>query len=270
MLGHFDEALRCYFVDDQYSLFSGVDANAALRNEEELLNQVDLVFCTSETLCQDKKRFNANVHFVANGVDYEIFAAAASNRYPCPAELRMVRRPILGFVGNLDDKVDYSLLTAIAKENPAWSLVLVGPDNIYTPANREEFVGLLTCKNVKWIGPRQFKDVPAYVQEMNVCAIPNRVNEFTRFVYPIKLHEYLAAGKAVVASPLLSLTPFEDVIHIATSAAEWGKYLDQALAETGPEQVERRQALASQHTWEHRAEKVHVLLSDALKKIGAS
>ena len=152
VLGRLDESLRAYFVDDQYSLFSGGDGTALAAEERALLRGVDLVFCTSEALCEDKGRVNPNVHLVANGVDYAAFAAAATGREPVPSALRAIRRPILGFVGNLDDKVDYGLLTGVVRDNPGWSVVLIGPDNIFTSGYRAEFETLRACANVTWLG----------------------------------------------------------------------------------------------------------------------
>ena len=266
MLDHFNESLRCYFVDDQYSLFTGTNAIETAREEEALLKRVNLVFCTSETLCNDKKRLNRNVHLIANGVDYGLFAPAASNLYPAPPELQEIKRPILGFVGNVDDRVNYGLLTAVANDNPSWSIVLIGPYNICSQQYREEFNQLLACKNARWLGFRTLQNIPLYIQGMDVCAIVNRVNDFAQFVYPIKLHEYLAAGKPIISTAIPSIIPFRDVVHIADSPAEWKKYLEQALTETETAWIERRQAIARQHTWDHRAEQVHRILEVALKK----
>jgi glycosyltransferase involved in cell wall biosynthesis len=268
VLGHLDESLRAYFVDDQYSLFSGGDGTALAAEERALLRGVDLVFCTSEALCEDKGRVNPNVHLVANGVDYTAFAAAATGREPVPSALRAIRRPILGFVGNLDDKVDYGLLTGVARDNPGWSVVLIGPDNIFTSGYRAEFETLRACANVTWLGSRPLAEIPAHIQGMDVCAIPNRINEFTRFVYPIKLHEYLAVGKPVISTPIPSVEPFAPTVHLAASVAEWTRCLREAVAETGDGWVERRQATARLHTWEQRAERVHALLAAVPKNPG--
>jgi hypothetical protein len=101
-----------------------------------------------------------------------------------------------------------------------------------------------------------------------VCAIPNRVNEFTRFVYPVKLHEYLAVGKPVISTPIPSVKPFAAMVHLASSVADWTRSLRDAAAETGDGWVARRQATARLHTWEQRAERVHELLAAARKTTG--
>jgi glycosyltransferase involved in cell wall biosynthesis len=146
--------------------------------------------------------------------------------------------------------------------------VLIGPDNIFTATYRAQFETLRACANVTWLGARPFEEVPAHIQGMDVCAIPNRVNEFTRFVYPVKLHEYLAVGKPVISTPIPSVKPFATTVHLASSVADWTRCLHDAAGETGDGWVARRQATARLHTWEQRAERVHELLSADRKPTG--
>ena len=107
---HFDESLLCYFADDQYSLFSGAKGSAT-EEEKPLLRAADLVMCTAETLCEDKRPINANVHHVGNGADYSLFANATVPELPVPQDMKDIRRPILGFVGSLNDKIDFELFS---------------------------------------------------------------------------------------------------------------------------------------------------------------
>jgi glycosyltransferase involved in cell wall biosynthesis len=260
MVGQFNECMVCYFVDDQYSLFTGAKSTAA-EEERPLLTAADLVLCTAETLCDDKRRFNPNVHLVGNGVDYSFFAASTSPQLAVPQDLKDIQRPILGFVGNLNDKVDYDLLAKIAVDNPEWSVILLGPDNVYTPSDRAQFNKLLTYGNVKWLGFRPMQEVPAYLKGMDVCVIPNKVNEYTQYIHPIKLHEYLAAGKPVITTDMPSVRSFGELVRIADSACQWRRHLKETLGEKGPEWIRRRQSVARQNTWEARAEQIHTLLT---------
>lgn len=264
MIGRFNESLICYVVHDQYRLFAGAGPSLA-EDERQVLEAADLVICTSEPLREDKLRYNDNVHVVPNGVDYSLFALGTSPQLAVAPELNQIRRPILGFIGRLNDKVDYELLRMIAIDNPGWSIILVGGDNIYTTSYREQFTRALACGNVKWLGFRPTEELPAYLKGMDVCMIPNKVNEYTQYVYPIKLHEYLAAGKPVICSDMPSIRSFDGLVRIAGSVSEWGRHLRETVRETGPEWIRRRQAVALQNTWETRAEQVHALLCDTLE-----
>lgn len=265
MVGHFNESLLCYFVDDQYSLFTGAKPTAA-EEESILVKAADLVLCISAPLCEDKRRFNPNVHLVEEAVDYSLFSGAALPHLPVPSEFDHIRRPILGFIGSLVDKVDYDLLNAIAIDNPDWSLVLVGPDNIFTSSDRDRFNRLLTCGNVKWLGFRPVQQLPAYLKGMDVCAIPNKVNEFNKYIFPLKLYEYLAAGKPIISTDIPSVRSFEGLVRIARSIPQWRRHMLEALEEVGMEWTVRRQRVASQNTWEKRAERINSLLTGSLEE----
>jgi glycosyltransferase involved in cell wall biosynthesis len=270
VIGGFNELLVCYFVDDQYSLFGGTPAEAAEEEDRLVASTADVVLCTAEALCEDKRRFNENVHLVPNGVDYELFAAAVGSAASIPSDLRQIPRPIMGFIGSLNDKVDYRLLKTVARENPGWSIVLIGLDNTWAPSERQALRELLMCANVRWLGFRGLAELPAYLKGMDVCTIPNKLNEYTRYVYPIKLHEYLAAGKPVIGTDMPALRPFQDVVQIARSAADWATKMSAALEMTGNGWVGRRQAVARQNTWEIRAAKIHDALEAALRRSARS
>jgi glycosyltransferase involved in cell wall biosynthesis len=231
-----------------------------------LAEAADVVFCTSEALCEDKRRVNDNVHLVPNGADYELFASASEVSAP-PDDLTRIQRPILGFIGTLNVKVDYQLLRGVAVRNPEWSIVLIGTDNTYSPAQREALRELLRCKNVTWLGFRPLADLPAYLNGFDVCAIPNKLNEYTQFVYPIKLHEYLAAGKPIVATDMPSLRPYRSVVQIARSVSDWTEQLNMARererVDAGWRQ--RRHAVARQNTWDLRARQIQAALTRALE-----
>jgi len=129
--------------------------------EEELCRTADLVVTTSETLCQDRKRFNPNTHWIPNGADIRHFS-----QHVVPAdELAGLRRPIVGFVGGLSEWVDLSLIAELARERPAWSFVLVGPISIDTSS-------ISRSPNVTLLGARPYAAVPSYLGAMDVGLIP--------------------------------------------------------------------------------------------------
>ena len=113
-------------------------------------------------------------------------------------DLRALPGPIAGFAGNLTaEKVDFELVEAIARLRPDWSVVLVGP---VAGNARREVEGLSRIPNVHALGFRAYGELSAYVSAFSVGLIPYRANDYTRNCSPLKVFEYLAAGKAVVAS----------------------------------------------------------------------
>ena len=150
------------------------------------------------------------------------------------------------------EKVDFDLLEAVARARPEWSLVLVGP-----PAEnaRGQLDRLGALDNVHALGFRPYEELPAYVAGFSVGVIPYRATAYTRNCSPLKVYEYLAAGKAVVASGVPELSGMEPDVTLADGPEAFVAAIESALAASSPEAVARRRATAEQNTWEarHRA-----------------
>ena len=99
--------------------------------------------------------------------------------------------------------------------------------------------------------PKDVTDIPAYTQNMDVCLLCYRLNAYTRYIFPLKLHEYLAAGRPVVGSRIRSLEAFDGVIRIADGAEEWSAAITRALepGEASAERIEERRRVASEYDW---------------------
>ncbi|HVQ15527.1 MAG TPA: glycosyltransferase, partial [Vicinamibacterales bacterium] len=105
-----------------------------------------------------------------------------------------------------------------------------------------------------------------YVQHFDVSLMPYEINEYTHFIYPVKVHEYLAAGSPVVASPLPNLREFENVLTFAGPVDEWSRAIADALT-TRDNACARtaRQDVASRHDWTTLADKVLSILQTRLQ-----
>ena len=117
--------------------------------------------------------------------------------------------------------------------------------------------------NVHLLGRRPYEDMPAYVAHMDVNAIWNRVGEglWTEGTFPLKLHEYLAAGPPVVISDIPALRQFADVVRIARDADEWERALLEAIAQPASAGLDARREVARHNTWDRRATELeHALI----------
>jgi len=89
---------------------------------------------------------------------------------------------------------------------------------------------------------------------MDATIIPYKCNEATRNIYPLKLHEYLAAGRPVVSAPLPALEPFADVVALAPDHAAFVACLEEALAQDNDEMRAKRQRVARANSWDVRVQ----------------
>jgi hypothetical protein len=93
-----------------------------------------------------------------------------------------------------------------------------------------------------------------------------RINEYTKFIYPLKLHEYLASGRPVVGTPIDALQPFVDVVQLARTPDEWSAALMAAMAgeSSCPAAVSRRRQIAREHDWDRLVHRIALALAARL------
>ncbi len=126
LAGKFNEECFLYYCVDEHSQFEGVDEQAILRAENELIDRADIVVTTSEALRKAKSVRRPDVSLVRHGVDFDHFAAAWRKPLTCPADLASVPRPIFGFFGLIHFWIDCALIARVARLRPEYSFVLIG------------------------------------------------------------------------------------------------------------------------------------------------
>lgn len=261
------ESLRVYECYDEYAEFPGIaerprEPERLLALEGDLARGADLVLATSEQLAERLRRLNPRVRCVANGVDFEHFRAGSGA--PEPQELSEIPRPIIGFVGKLNECLDFSVLDAVAWQRRDWSFAFLAPFD-GTPKLRRapQFQSLLNRSNVHLLGWQPYSRVPAFVAAFDVCTIPFVLNTLTNAIYPLKLHEYLAVGKPVVATPTRELRGFSDMAYLADTPEAFIESIERALVEDCPQLQEQRIAVAKANSWEVRAREILLHIEEA-------
>jgi glycosyltransferase involved in cell wall biosynthesis len=256
-----DHDLSCYHIDDEYT-FAEVEKPIEER-EARLISRADQVFIHSPALLEKKGKLNPQTVFVPNGVDYQAYATPHRE----PVDLRPIPHPRIGYVGIIKKQLDLALLLTLAQRHRQWSFVLVGPQgNLGAQATLIQ--ELSSMPNVYFLGGKPVDALPAYTQHLDVCLLCYRVNDYAKFIYPLKLHEYLASGRPVVSSPIPSLQEFAHLIRLARTADEWSQALTDALASVAysPTQVEARRSVACQHDWNRLVGRIAHTLNARLRR----
>ncbi len=236
--------VSCYHIYDEYS---GAEVESALDpREERLIRAVDQVITVSPTMFERKGRFNPNTLPATNGVTYEEFA----RRGPVPADLAGIPRPIVGYAGYIKKQLDWKLLLELASSHAAWSFVFVGERRPHAEI-RELLDRMAALPNVHFLGGKPSTELARYPQHFDVCLMPYRMNDYSKYIFPLKLYEYLASGRPTVSMPLPALAGLGDLVSVATGADEWGRAIERLLAPGGDDAAasERRRAEARRHDW---------------------
>ena len=271
LVGKFSEKLSCYYVYDEAADFT---ANIRIRElllrcDECVSARVNVIFATSRAQCERRTPLNPNTHLVANGVDFELFNGALTSNLPLPADMERIPGPIIGFAGWLGYHIDVHLLREVAEAYPGCSLVLVGPDHL--PHSKDAAL-LRSLSNVFFLGQKDLAELPRYMAAFDVALMPWQLAGHIWSAYPLKLHEYLAAGRAIVATALPELTPFNHLLRIAHTHQEFISCVADSLQDHAPAAVQSRVAAARENTWDHRVADIYRILESLLenRSIGGS
>ncbi len=233
--------------------------------EKEAVRNADVTLVTSTNLKRLKEPYSDRIATFFNAADVAVFQKVISEKYPRPVELEGRTGKVIGFIGNLDElRIDYLLLKKIALAHPDKTLLLVGPVNSLEP--RE--IGLDKVPNIIFTGSRRLEELPPLLQYMDVVLIPFLCNALTESIYPLKINEYLAAGKPVVSTSFSEdIRSFADCIYLAESHAEFINLIDEAILENNPELVQHRFESAKSNTWAARIRQFWEIVESRTKRV---
>jgi glycosyltransferase involved in cell wall biosynthesis len=252
--GRLGESLRVYYCTDEWSQFSYVDGARVVEQERELCGRCDIVFTTSRTLLERKKKYNPETYLASHGVDFAHFARALSPETTIADELAGAKRPVLGFFGLVEDWIDIDLIGWLAEQRPEWTFVMIG--KVKVDHSKYEKI-----PNIKWLGRKPYEELPRYCKAFDIGLIPFRINELTRNVNPIKLREYLSAGLPVVSTPLPECAAYPEWCTIADGREAFLAACEAALAADSPLARRHRSELMRAESWEHKVAELgnHIL-----------
>lgn len=213
----------------------------------------------------------AKTRTLPNAADAELFARGAD--CPVPPDLAEIPRPRIGYIGALSLKFDFRLVSELARRQPRWHWVLIGPQ----PRDSSNLIGGSECAtqawteclanpNVHFLGPRPYASLPAYAAAMDVNTIPYDLesdgSQWARYAVPLKLHEYLAAGPPVVSCDLPFIREHSAILAIATTPTRWETELARALDGQSVSTPAQRRAVALANTWDARADQLDIWLRE--------
>lgn len=259
--GALGESLLVYYCIDEWSHFHALDRARIVAMERELCRRADVVFATSHPLLEAKRAHNPETHLALHGVDQAHFARALAAETQVPDDIARLPRPVLGFIGLIEDWVDLDLVADLAARRPDWSIALIGKAKVDTAR-------LAGLRNVHLLGRKPYAQLPGYCKAFDAALIPFVVNELTRNVNPIKLREYFSAGLPCVSTEIPAVRdyaergagggdhPLAGACFVASDRAGFHDAIVRALAGDSPAARHRRSNAMIAETWERRVAEV--------------
>jgi glycosyltransferase involved in cell wall biosynthesis len=257
-LGQMDDVGVVYDCMDELSKFRGAPPQIRTR-EQKLLGAADVVFAGGRKLWESKKLLNENCHFYGCGVDVAHFGKAREAITKIPDDIASLRKPVLGYFGVVDERMDYELLVKLAEANPNWSIAMVGPQVKVDKVPQRP--------NIHWLGQKNYMELPAYCKAFDVCMMPVALNEATEFINPTKALEYMATGKPIVSSAVADVvTNFGSVVNIARTHAQFISLCRAAIEKNDTERIEAGLKQAAANSWDSIVAQLEKHVANALAK----
>jgi glycosyltransferase involved in cell wall biosynthesis/tetratricopeptide (TPR) repeat protein len=236
-------------IDDQRKW--QLDSNYAReldRNYQEILSISDVVFANCQPLQEAFGSYYDRLEIVPNGADLFVDTDAWTK----PEELANLSGKVVGYVGNLSDRLDLELLKYIATTKPQWNLVLIGS------AHRNATIfELIEFPNIHLLGVKPYDEAVKFIKYFDVAIVPHVDSELTRHMNPLKLYVYFALGVPIVSSTIANIEEFAGLIYVASDNEDFVKGIELASHAKSTVTSPVRQKLLQQIDWQTRVN--HIL-----------
>ena len=228
--------------------------------EPKLIKKADVAVANSLFYADYCAARNPESYYIGQGCNFDLFNTDHS--HPRPPELQNLSGPIIGYVGAVDTtRLDLRIIEIIAAAKPSWNIVLVGPeDTVFASSSLHQL------PNVHFTGRRPLESLPAFVEHFDVCLNPQLINTITKGNYPLKIDEYLAMGRPVVATRTPTMKLFEEYTWLADQPEDYPRLIETALQHDTLEERNRRSAFAREHTWENSMKEVYKVINNHLTR----
>lgn len=238
------------------------DMKHGIKSEAQLVKNSDLVICTSKALYNEKVLQNEHTYFVPNATDSGQMVDTSELTLKIHEKVKGLPKPIVGYLGTIERRIDYDLIQKIILVNPDKTFILAGPvTENYIP---EYFYRI---NNLHIVGAIPYQEVPHMINSFDVAIIPFKKDSVSDTIFPIKLFEYLSAGKPVICTDFNpDLKDFtNDMVKYCSDANIFSEAINEAITTDSISKIEQRKALAKENTWKKRSDQIGKIINKYLE-----
>ncbi len=241
-----------------------VGKSKLLKNYQQLADKADIVFTVSKELLDFYKHLDrkANTHWIPNGVDFEHFND--ENLLQKENFLTKIEKPIIGYLGTIQERLDFTLIADIARYHNDKTIALCGPiwDGV-----KDEIEKLKQFSNIVFSNGRvNYEDAPSFINQFDVAIIPHKIDNFVKSMNPMKMYDYLACGKPIVSTPGAGIETFKEFIYVARNNEEFNKMIDSAITGDSAHLQEKRRHEVRKHSWQNRVTEMLKIINEYITK----
>jgi len=249
LAGTLGESLKVYYCIDDYAALPDVDAAAVTSMDAHLLRAADQVFVASARLLETKQTLNPTALHAPHGVDVDLFRQAGDPALDIADGAKGLSHPIIGFYGLIEAWIDLDLIAYVAARRPDWTFLMIGRLAVDAGPLRDR-------SNVIFAGPQPYETLPRWAKAFDVAIIPYRMTQQVINSNPLKLREYLATGKPIVAVSAPEIDRFAHCVRIAKTPEDFLRQIQSALTNDSAADKAARMNAVADMSWEARIDKV--------------
>lgn len=248
LVARFTPARVVVDVVDDHRAWPGVSAEERARltdNYRQCLALADMAFVNCEPVAEAMQEFHSHIRLVPNGC--EETPTYRAPRHDAQFEIfKTWPGETIGYVGNLEQKIDIALLAKVAEAFPDCQLALIGS----THAN-PQVRHLAQYPNVRLPGVVPYDQVGAWIERFDVGIIPHLNLDMTQRMNPLKLFVYLSWGVPVVSTEIYNLDRSAPWLKVASDHAEFLDHIAGTLASSRPDETAIRDYVRA-NSWRAR------------------
>ena len=248
LVDRFSPAKVVVDVVDDHRAWPGVSAeerDRLTKNYRETLARAQMAFVNCEPMVDSMREFFPAIRMVQNGCDQKPPSVQPRNDPEFDAFMARGGKTI-GFVGNLEQKIDISLVAKIAERFHDCQIVLLGS----THAN-PQVLQLKHFPNVRLPGVVPYEQIGAWLSRFDVGIIPHLDLDMTQSMNPLKLYVYLSWRVPVVSTEIYNIDKSSQFVRVARTHNEFLEHVASAL-EKGRMDEAASQRYIDENSWEER------------------
>lgn len=250
---HFD--LAQVKIASCIKIYDCVDYQENTEKEKQLIKSVDYFFVNSQALAKlHRHQYKQPILLAAQG----FFEPDAKLIKKSPLKFD---RPVIGFVGGINYRLDFPLLEQLISNNPHWQFVFYGPrqknEQMDQKWQTKKWLNKIEAHPNTYFGQSSDRhQIYGIIKSFDVAIIPyNTKIAFNKYCYPMKVFEYLYFGKPVVSTPIeeLTLAKFSQLLKIAITNKEFTRHIKEYLSLPVNQKLdEGKKQLALQNSWQQK------------------